>query len=93
LGRNTCPLEEAELVVASTISFIQANLQHSMAASRILTRTVGVKGIDVALIQEPWYQGLEHSRLFPLLCKWDRQTSGLHSYEEPDSLDATRILL
>jgi len=43
--------------MASTISFIQANLQHSIAAPRILTRTVGVKGIDVALIQEPWYHG------------------------------------
>jgi hypothetical protein len=43
--------------MASTISFIQANLQHSTAASRILTRTVGVKGIDVAQIQEPWYRG------------------------------------
>jgi hypothetical protein len=43
--------------MASTISFIRANLQHSIAASRILTRTVGVKGIDEALIQEPWYRG------------------------------------
>jgi len=43
--------------MASTISFIQANFQHSIAASRIFTRTVGVKGIDVALIQEPWYRG------------------------------------
>jgi hypothetical protein len=42
--------------MAGIISFIQANLQHSIAASRILTRTVGVKGIDVALIQEPWYR-------------------------------------
>jgi hypothetical protein len=57
LGRNNHPLEEAELVMASTISFIQANLQHSIAASRILTRTVGGKGIDVALIQEPWFCG------------------------------------
>jgi hypothetical protein len=32
-------------------SFNQANLQHSIAASRILTRTVGVKVIDIALIQ------------------------------------------
>ena len=38
-----------------TISFIQANLQHSIAASRIITRTVRIKGIDMALIQEPWY--------------------------------------
>ena len=40
--------------MVSTISFIQDNLQHSTAASRILTRTVGIKGIDMALIQEPW---------------------------------------
>jgi hypothetical protein len=37
----------------NTISFIHANLQHNTAASSILT--VGVKGIDVALLQEPWY--------------------------------------
>jgi hypothetical protein len=41
--------------MVSTISFIQANLQHSIAASGILTRTIGVKGIGMALIQEPWY--------------------------------------
>ena len=35
--------------MVSTISFIQANLQHSIAASRVISRT------DVALIQEPWY--------------------------------------
>jgi len=38
-----------------TISFIQANLQYSIAASSILTRTVCAKGMDLALIQEPWY--------------------------------------
>jgi hypothetical protein len=43
-------------VMVSTISFIQANLQHSIAASGIFTRTVGVKGVDVAPIQEPWYR-------------------------------------
>ena len=48
--------EEAERVMVSTISFIQANLQHSIAASGILTRTVGVKGIDMTLVQEPWYR-------------------------------------
>jgi len=48
--------EEAEQVMVSTISFIQANLQHSIAASGILTRTVGVKGIDIVLVQEPWYR-------------------------------------
>jgi len=42
--------------MVSTISFIQAKLQHSTAASRILTRTVSVKGIVRALIQEPWYR-------------------------------------
>jgi hypothetical protein len=42
--------------MVSTVSFIQANLQHSIAASRILTRTVGGKGIDMALIQEPWFR-------------------------------------
>ena len=43
--------------MVSTISFIQANLQHRIAASRILTRTEDIKGIDMALIQEPWYRG------------------------------------
>jgi len=42
--------------MVSTMSFIQANLQHSIAASRVISRTVCVKGIDVALIQEPWYR-------------------------------------
>jgi len=39
--------------VVSTISFIQANFQHDTAASRILSRTVVVKGnrgIYIALI-------------------------------------------
>ena len=36
-----------------TILFIQTNLQHSIAASRILSRTEVIKGIDIALIQEP----------------------------------------
>ena len=39
----------------STISFPQANLQHCIAVSRVISRTACVKGIDVALIQEPWY--------------------------------------
>jgi hypothetical protein len=42
--------------MVSTISFIQANLQHSIAASRIHTGTVGGKVIDMALTQEPWYR-------------------------------------
>jgi len=32
-----------------TISFIQTNLQHSIATSRILSRTVSVKGIDMKI--------------------------------------------
>jgi hypothetical protein len=48
--------EEAERVTVSTISFIQANLQHSTVASGILTRAVGGKVIDMKLIQEPWYR-------------------------------------
>jgi hypothetical protein len=42
--------------MVSTISFIQANLQHSIAASGIIAKTVSSKGIDMALIQEPWYR-------------------------------------
>ena len=47
--------EAAECVMVSTISFTEANLQHSIAASRVLTRTVVVKGIYMAIIWEPWY--------------------------------------
>jgi len=43
--------EEAELDTVSTL-FIQANLQHSIAVSRVTSRTVSVKGRDMALIQE-----------------------------------------
>jgi hypothetical protein len=50
--------------MVSTISFIQANLQRSLAASGILTRVIGAKGIDLALIQEPSY--------------WDDCISGLN---------------
>jgi hypothetical protein len=42
--------------MVSTISFIQANLQHSIAASRVLSRRVSAKGIDMALTQEPWFR-------------------------------------
>jgi len=42
--------------MVSSILFIEANLQHSIAASRVLTRTVVVKGIYMALIWEPWYR-------------------------------------
>jgi hypothetical protein len=44
-----------ELDMISTVSFIQANLQHSIVASGIIARTVSSKTIDMALIQEPWY--------------------------------------
>jgi hypothetical protein len=36
----------------SNIFFIQATLQYNIAASGFFTRTVGAKGIDIALIQE-----------------------------------------
>jgi hypothetical protein len=49
--------------MVSNSSFSQANLQHSIAVSGILTRTVGVKGVDVVLIQEPWYRNGSVSRL------------------------------
>jgi len=42
--------------MVSTISFIQANLQHSIAASKVFSRMVNVKGIDMAAIQEPWHR-------------------------------------
>ena len=42
--------------MVSTISFIQANMQHSFAASRIITRTASVKEIDMAQIHGPWYR-------------------------------------
>jgi hypothetical protein len=48
--------EVGEMDVVSTISFIHANLQHNIAASRVIYRRVSVKGIDMALIQEPWYR-------------------------------------
>ena len=47
--------EEVEIGMVSTISFIQANLQHSIAVSRFISRTVRLKGIDVALIQISCY--------------------------------------
>ena len=69
--------EEAEFDMVSTISFIQANLQHSIAASRVLSRTVSVKGIDISLIQELWYhegriRGPEYSRIYLVLRGWNR---------------------
>ena len=54
-NQNKRSRKAAEHVMMSTISFIQANLQHSIAASRVLSRTLAVKGIDMALIQEPWF--------------------------------------
>jgi hypothetical protein len=54
-GNKKKEKEEAEFDSVSTISLIQANRQHSMAASVVFTRTVVVKGIDMALTPEPWY--------------------------------------
>jgi len=48
--------EETEWVMVSTIPFNQANLQHSIAATGILTRRVGVKEIDMVQVQETWYR-------------------------------------
>ena len=42
--------------MVSTISLGQTNLQHSIAASGILPRTVGARRIDLALIQKTWYR-------------------------------------
>ena len=58
--------------MVSTISFVQANFQHSIAASWILTRTIGIKGIDMctdtgAVVSWGLYQGLEYSRLYRFL--------------------------
>jgi hypothetical protein len=47
--------EEAKFDMVSTISFMQVNVQHSIADSRAFTRIVVVQGIDTALIKEPWY--------------------------------------
>ena len=42
--------------MVSTISFIQANMQRNIGAPGIFARTVFVKGIDMILVQEPWYR-------------------------------------
>ena len=42
--------------MVSNISFVQANLQHSIVASGVFTRRAGLKGIDMALVQEQWYR-------------------------------------
>jgi hypothetical protein len=49
-------VEVGVTLMVSSLTFIQANMQHSIFASRIFARTVSGKGIDVALIQEPWYR-------------------------------------
>jgi len=48
--------QESELDTVSTSSFMQANVQHSFAASRVISRSVSVKGIYMTVIQELWYQ-------------------------------------
>jgi hypothetical protein len=82
--------------MVSTISFIQANLQHSIAASSILTRTVGVKGVDVALIQEPWYhKGCVSGLSIPgyTLYSVGGKTTGTYPGKEHEHMDAAGILL
>jgi len=46
--------QESDLDMVSTSSFMQANLQHSIVASRVISRAVSVKGIYMTLIQELW---------------------------------------
>jgi len=55
--------QESELDMASVSSFMQANLQHSFAASKFISRAVSVKGMYMTLIQEQWYQGSRFKKL------------------------------
>jgi hypothetical protein len=61
---------EAEQGILSYIAFIQAKLQHSIAASGILTRTVGGKGTGTdtgTVVPRGLHQGPEYSRIDPVL--------------------------
>jgi hypothetical protein len=42
--------------MVTSISIVQANLQHSIAASRLPSRRASVKVIYMALIHETWYR-------------------------------------
>ena len=59
-GRNVRKMElleeeeEVELLMVSTISFIQTKQQHKSAAFTVLSRTASFKIIDMALIQKLW---------------------------------------
>jgi hypothetical protein len=95
------PEEEEEMrrrpnKMVSTISFIQANLQHKIAASRIPTGAVGSKRIDIALIQEPWFRDgrIRGFNLpgYSIFSAKGRYTPSLYSYKDRDSMDATRLL-
>jgi len=44
------------LDMVSAKPFIQASLQHGIAASRIIARTVSVKETDMVLLRESWYR-------------------------------------
>jgi hypothetical protein len=49
----------------STISFNQANMQHSIVASRVLSRTVGVKGSNTGtVVPQGLYYGPQYSRIY-----------------------------
>jgi hypothetical protein len=89
-------VEEANLKKVSTISFIQANMQHSVAASRILARNVSGNGIDSTdtgtAVLRALYQGLEYSRIHPVLC-WRGQAQVVHPGERQDQLATDRILV
>ena len=82
-------MEVAESVMVSTISFIQAKLQHSIASSRVLTGTAVLKGIDMALIRERWCRegrsiGPIHSLVFSLEGR---------SWQEPEPSHVTGMAL
>jgi hypothetical protein len=56
IHRGSREEEAGATLMMSNLAFVQANLQHSIAASKIHARSVRDKGIDMALIQEPWYR-------------------------------------
>jgi len=86
--------QESELDMVSNSSFMQSNVQHSFAASRLISRAVSVKGIYMTLIQELWYQeGILANRIFQYVpCSPQVEQIDL-ALEERDGLYATRIHL
>jgi hypothetical protein len=83
--------------MVSTISFIQAKVQHSIAASNILTRTVGVKGTrgtaTGTVVSRGLCQRLEYSRIYPVFCGRKGKTTGMNPGKEHGYMDAAGYLL